>query len=32
MRDGSAEAVRVHEFTLDEPLSDIALADIVPTR
>ena len=24
LRDGSADPVRVHEFTLDKPLSDIA--------
>jgi hypothetical protein len=29
MRDGGAEAVRVHEITLDKRLSDLPLADVV---
>jgi hypothetical protein len=29
MRDGGAEAVRVHEITLDKRLSDLPLASIV---
>jgi hypothetical protein len=29
MRDGGAEAVRVHEIALDKRLSDLPLADVV---